>query len=82
MHVPRQSLTIILVTEPAQPLQLARGGSIFPTPIGWVQYGAVPETIKDTMLLPGGVPSIYVVPPRMFCAARGSSLAELEFPVY
>ncbi len=66
----------------AEPILLARGGSIFPTSAGWIQYGMVPETIKDTMVLPDGVPSIFVVPARLFCATRGISLAELEFPIY
>ncbi|MBI3892796.1 MAG: cAMP/cGMP-dependent 3',5'-cyclic-AMP/GMP phosphodiesterase [Candidatus Wallbacteria bacterium] len=63
-------------------LPLGRGGLLFPTAAGWIQYGVVPETIKDTMVLPGGVPAIYVIPQRLFCTERGISLAELEFPCY
>ncbi|MBI3267993.1 MAG: cyclic nucleotide-binding domain-containing protein [Planctomycetes bacterium] len=63
-------------------LPLARGGVLFSTSAGWIQYGVVPETIKDTMVLPGGVPAIFVVPPNLFCTERGVSFAELEFPCY
>lgn len=65
-----------------EPIVLPRGGVLLPSRAGWVQYGAVPETIKDTMVLPEGVPTIYVVPPRLFSAERGVALAELEFPAY
>lgn len=50
--------------------------------IGPVQYGAVPETIKDSMGTPGGVPCIYVVPPHIFALDRGILMAELEFPAF
>ncbi|MBI3891992.1 MAG: cyclic nucleotide-binding domain-containing protein [Candidatus Wallbacteria bacterium] len=68
--------------DTTQPIVLPRGGVIFPTSSGWIQYGAVPETIKDTMVLPDGVPQCFVVGPRLFSAERGISLAELEFPAY
>ncbi|MBI3890507.1 MAG: cyclic nucleotide-binding domain-containing protein [Candidatus Wallbacteria bacterium] len=65
-----------------QPIVLPRGGVLFPTAAGCIQYGAVPETIKDTMVLPEGVPTLYVIPERLFAIERGISLAELEFPAY
>lgn len=61
---------------------LPRGGGIVETSAGWIQFGAVPETIKDTMGLEAGVPRIYVVPSQMFLVERGISFADLEFPVY
>jgi CRP-like cAMP-binding protein len=61
---------------------LPRGGSLLPSSLGYIQYGAVPETIKDTMEMPGGVPRIFIVPPRLFAPDRGMNLAELEFPAY
>lgn len=61
---------------------MPRGGSLLPSSIGYLQYGAVPETIKDTMEMPGGVPRYFVVPPRLFAPDRGMNLAELEFPAY
>src|ERR1043166_5478750 len=63
-------------------LVLPRGGAVLPSSIGQIQYGAVPETIKDTMERPDGVPRIFVVPPRLFAPDRGINLAELEFPAY
>ena len=63
-------------------LTLSRGGLIMGTRAGVLQYSAVPETIKDTMLLESGVPALYLVPQSLFSAERGISLAELEFPAY
>lgn len=65
-----------------EPTILPRGGIVFPSAAGAIQYGSVPETIKDTMVMESGVPAIYVVPERLFSAERGISLAELEFPAY
>lgn len=61
---------------------LPRGGVVLGSSIGPVQYGAVPETIKDSMGTPDGVPRIYVVPPHLFALDRGILLAELEFPAF
>lgn len=61
---------------------LPRGGALVETSAGWIQFGAVPETIKDTMRHEGGVPRIFVIPPRMFSVERGISFADLEFPIY
>ncbi len=61
---------------------LSRGGMVVGTSEGPIQFGAVPETIKDTMGSDSGVPAIYVIPDRMFSAAQGVSLADLEFPIY
>lgn len=61
---------------------LARGGVLIPTSIGHIQFGIPPETIKDTMQTPGGVPQVYVLPQFMFDLSRGIAMAELEFPLY
>ncbi len=61
---------------------LSRGGLVVETSEGSIQFGAVPETIKDTMPTTGGVPAIYVIPDRMFSSQHGISLADLEFPIY
>ncbi|MGE0488317.1 MAG: cyclic nucleotide-binding domain-containing protein [Vulcanimicrobiota bacterium] len=62
--------------------ELPRGGQL----VSWgdwvAQIGIYPETIKDTMQSPEGVPAIYVIPAHMFDLERGVSAAELEFPVY
>ncbi len=47
-----------------------------------LQFGAYPETIKDTMGRPQGVPSVFLLPERLFDVRRGVSRAEIEFPVY
>ncbi|MHB2016513.1 MAG: cyclic nucleotide-binding domain-containing protein [Candidatus Xenobia bacterium] len=65
-----------------QSAMLPRGGVILSSPIGPIQYGVVPETIKDTMESPQGVPTIFVLPSRLFDAARAVSLGEIEFPAY
>src|SRR5581483_11848469 len=59
---------------------LPRGGVVFPTRIGSIQYGAVPETVKDTMAT--GVPTIFILPHRFYALNRGILWAELEFPVF
>lgn len=61
---------------------LPRGGYLIQTNVGYIQFGAPPETIKDTMLLPESVPQIFVLPRNLFNADKGISLAELEFPIY
>ncbi|MBI4869018.1 MAG: cAMP/cGMP-dependent 3',5'-cyclic-AMP/GMP phosphodiesterase [Candidatus Wallbacteria bacterium] len=70
------------MTQPDAPVVLPRGGVMLPSSAGWIQFGSVPETIKDTMVMPCGVPSIFVVPERLFSAERGINIAELEFPAY
>ncbi len=62
--------------------ELPRGGWLVQTSAGYIQVGAPPETIKDTMLLPESVPQIFVMPVRLFSPDKGISLAELEFPIY
>ncbi|MCX7679190.1 MAG: cAMP/cGMP-dependent 3',5'-cyclic-AMP/GMP phosphodiesterase [Spirochaetes bacterium] len=61
---------------------LPRGGYLVDTPIGYVQFGSPPETIKDTMFFEKGVPTIFVLPAKLFNWIKGISVAEIEFPVY
>lgn len=61
---------------------LPRGGLVVRTLSGLLQFGAPPETIKDTMLLPEGVPSTFLLPGKLFHVAKGIAVAELEFPIY
>ena len=63
-------------------IELPRGGYLVQTPVGNVQFGSPPETIKDTMKLPGGVPEIFILPEKMFNWIKGISIAEIEFPLY
>ncbi|MBV6492527.1 MAG: hypothetical protein LDLANPLL_00521 [Turneriella sp.] len=62
--------------------ELPRGGYLVQTPGGYFQFGAPPETIKDTMFLPEGVPVVFVLPEHFFNWRKGISVAELEFPIY
>lgn len=62
--------------------ELPRGGYLVKTPGGYFQFGAPPETIKDTMFLPEGVPTVFVLPKQFFNWRKGISVAELEFPIY
>lgn len=64
------------------PRRLSRGGLWGDTPAGPVQFGAPPETIKDTLRDPAGVPNIFVLGKQLFDARRGVSCADLEFPIY
>lgn len=63
-------------------ISLPRGGYLADTEAGYIQFGAPPETIKDTMTMEKGVPHVYVVMEKMFDWAKGISLAEIEFPLY
>ncbi|HOJ64330.1 MAG TPA: cAMP/cGMP-dependent 3',5'-cyclic-AMP/GMP phosphodiesterase [Spirochaetota bacterium] len=63
-------------------IELKRGGYLVDLPDCYIQFGVPPETIKDTMLLPKGVPQIFVIMQRMFDWNKGISLAEIEFPIY
>lgn len=62
--------------------ELPRGGQVFAWGDLVVQVGAYPETIKDTMGHPYGVPSTFLLPERLFDVGKGVSRAEIEFPVY
>ena len=64
-------------------LQLPRGGTSIETKsVGRVQFGILPETIKDSMRLGLDVPRVYIVPAERFCRemgpALGINLAEFE----
>ncbi len=61
---------------------LPRGGFLLDTCDGYVQFGVPPETIKDTMGFPKGVPQVFVLTDIMFDWRKGISLAEVEFPLY
>lgn len=61
---------------------LPRGGYIVDTPAGLFQFGAPPETVKDTMTEPHGVPQVFILPNRFFNWIKGISVAEVEFPIY
>ncbi len=49
---------------------------------GYIQFGSPPETLKDTKLLPNGVPFIFVLPYEHFNPKNHISMAEVEFPIY
>ena len=61
---------------------LPRGGYLVDTPAGYIQFGSPPETIKDTMAMPKGVPQIFVLTNELFNWLKGISIAEIEFPIY
>lgn len=61
---------------------LPRGGTLVQTPIGFIQFGVPPETIKDTMTSESGVPQLFVLSDLLFDFKEGMTLAELEFPAY
>ncbi len=63
-------------------ITLPRGGYLLETPAGLIQFGSPPETIKDTMVMPGGVPQIFVLTSELFNWIKGISIAEIEFPIY
>lgn len=61
---------------------LPRGGYLVNTYIGYIQFGSPPETLKDTIFLPLGVPKIFILPMEHFDPKQGMSVAEIEFPIY
>lgn len=65
-----------------EPTSLPRGGVVVQTSKGPIQFGAPPETIKDTMTSPEGVANVFVLTREFFSYERGISFAELEFPIY
>ncbi len=62
--------------------ELPRGGYLVDTSAGYIQFGSPPETLKDTIFLPKGVPSIFILPMEHFDPKVGMSVAEIEFPIY
>jgi CRP-like cAMP-binding protein len=62
--------------------ELPRGGYVVETSEGRIQFGAPPETIKDTLVSPEGVPEIFVMPRQMFNWDKGINVADMEFPIY
>ncbi|MBU8913328.1 MAG: cAMP/cGMP-dependent 3',5'-cyclic-AMP/GMP phosphodiesterase [Spirochaetales bacterium] len=62
--------------------ELPRGGYIVATSAGRIQFGAPPETIKDTLVTEEGVPEIFVLPRAMFNWSKGINVADMEFPIY
>ena len=63
-------------------ITLPRGGYIVDTSIGYIQFSSPAETIKDSMMLPRGVPQFFVLPENFFHWTKGISVAEVEFPIY
>lgn len=61
---------------------LPRGGYLIDTSAGYIQFGSPPETLKDTIFLPKGVPHYFVLPMEHFHPSVGMSVAEIEFPIY
>ncbi len=61
---------------------LPRGGIIARTSAGPVQVGAIPETIKDTMVREDNVPQVFLMPAKLFSFEYGISTADFEFPIY
>ena len=61
---------------------LPRGGYLVDTPIGYIQFGCPPETIKDTMMMEKGVPQIFVLTNTLFSWTKGICVADIEFPIY
>ncbi len=65
-----------------QASELPRGGFLVETPIGRVQVGAPPATIKDTIVTKESVPKVFVLPIELFNWQKGINVADMEFPIY
>ncbi|MFW5783505.1 MAG: MBL fold metallo-hydrolase, partial [Spirochaetota bacterium] len=63
-------------------VELPRGGCVVQTSQGPIQFGAPPETIKDSLGTETGVPEILVLPREMFNWSKGINVADMEFPIY
>lgn len=62
--------------------ELPRGGYLVHTSEGQIQFGAPPETIKDTIITKDSVPQIFVLPRQLFHWQKGINVADMEFPLY
>ena len=75
-----------VVTEPVDHkgivTALPRGGYLVKTPEGNIQFGAPPETIKDTIPSEDSVPRVFVLPRVLFHWQKGINVADMEFPIY
>ena len=63
-------------------VELPRGGYLINTSEGQIQFGAPPETIKDTIVTEASVPQIFVLPRQLFHWQKGINVADMEFPLY
>ena len=63
-------------------VELPRGGYLVKTSEGQIQFGAPPETIKDTIVTKDSVPQIFVLPRQLFHWQKGINVADMEFPLY
>ncbi len=61
---------------------LPRGGFLVRTSEGNIQFGAPPETIKDTIPTEDSVPQTFVLPRELFNWQKGINVADMEFPIY
>lgn len=66
----------------AETWELPRGGTIVATPLGQIQFGAPPETIKDTIVTESSVPQLFVLPRELFNWRKGINVGDMEFPIY
>ena len=66
----------------SQIFQLPRGGCVVITPVGPIQFGIPPETIKDSINLGFEIPQYYVIPASRWDKMFHMSVAEFEFPAY
>ena len=62
--------------------ELPRGGVLVRTSEGNIQFGAPPETIKDTIPTEDSVPQLFVLPRELFNWQKGINVADMEFPIY
>ena len=63
-------------------IKLNKGGFLFETKIGNVQFGMPPETVKDSIMQGLKVPTTFIIPKQRFDKVTGISTAEFEFPAY
>ena len=62
--------------------RLPRGGYLVETSVGIIQFGAPPETIKDTIPTKNSVPRLFVLSRQLFHWQKGINVADMEFPIY
>ena len=61
---------------------LPRGGFWMMTPLGPLQMGAPPDSLKDTLTGAGCVPRIILLPRTLVDMSQGICTADVEFPIY
>jgi hypothetical protein len=84
LHLDEFQVDPLIVKKSAETnvISLPRGGLIIQTPIGNIQLGMPPDTVKDSICMGIEIPEYYIVPSRKFDSRVCLNVSEFEFPAY